>query len=125
MYDFSCWDGLNVFSMLIGLTRYIPDNVRTRDRTTYYQFLNSDAMPPVGHDATIITSFDIPCNLWSVVALLVLAGICFILHQDSVFLFDVSKILTDTFVENDSGSSLNLQSFISVDSLFAKFSRYD
>jgi hypothetical protein len=63
--------------------------------------------------------------LWSVVALLVLAGICFILHQDSIFLFDVSKILTVTFFENDSGSSLNLQSFISVDSLFAKFSRYD
>jgi hypothetical protein len=33
------------------------DNVRAWDRATYSQFLNID---PVGHDVTIITSFDIP-----------------------------------------------------------------
>jgi hypothetical protein len=64
MYDLSCWDGLNDFSSSIASTRYHPDNERTRDRTTYSQFLN-----PVGHDVTMIASFDIPCNLWPVLAL--------------------------------------------------------
>ncbi len=64
MYDLSCCDGLNDFSRTIALTRYSPDNVQTRNRTTYSQFLN-----PVGHDVTMIASFDIPCNLWPVLAL--------------------------------------------------------
>jgi hypothetical protein len=76
---------------------------------------------------TIMTSFDMPCNLWPVVASLVLAGICLILHQKSKFVFDVSCFLTDTFVENDSGSSLNLhlRSFISADSVLVNLLRYD
>jgi hypothetical protein len=58
MYDLSCCDGLNDFSRSIASTRYSPDNVRTQDRTIYSQFLN-----PVGHDVTIIASFDIPYRL--------------------------------------------------------------
>ncbi len=61
MYFSSLSDGSNDLSMSIDLTRWRPDNVRTWDRTTYSQFLNIDA---VGHDATIMTSFDIPCTLW-------------------------------------------------------------
>ncbi len=60
---YSCCDGLNDFSRSIVLTSYSPDNVRTWDKTTYSQFLN-----PVGHDVTIMASFDIPCNLWPVFA---------------------------------------------------------
>ena len=89
MYAASWGDGLNDLSMSIGLTRYSPDNVRTRDRTTYSQFLNIAAKPPVGHDDTIIASFDIPCNLCPVVAPLLFAGICFILHQKVIFFEDV------------------------------------
>jgi hypothetical protein len=59
---------------------------------------------PLDNDATIMTSFDIPCILWPVVPSLVLAGIDFILHWKSIFVVDVSYFLTDTFVENDSGS---------------------
>ena len=86
MYDARWGDGLNDLSMSIGLTRCSPDNVRTRDRTTYSQFLNIAAKPPVGHDDTIIASFDIPCNLCPVVASLLFAGICFILHRKATFL---------------------------------------
>ena len=89
MYAASWGDGLNDLSMSIGLTRYSPDNVQTRDRTTYSQFLNIAAKPPVGHDDTIIASFDIPCNLCPVVASLLFAGICFILHQKVIFFEDV------------------------------------
>ena len=42
--------------------------MRTRDRTTYSQFLNIAASPPVGHDVPAIASFGIPCNLCPVVA---------------------------------------------------------
>jgi hypothetical protein len=38
MYFLSSEDGLNVLSMSIGSTRYNPDSLRTRDRTTYSQF---------------------------------------------------------------------------------------
>ncbi len=86
MYDASWGDGWNDFSMSIGFTRYSPDSVRTRDRTTYSQFLNIAARLPVGHDDTIIASFDIPCNLWPVVASLLFAGICIILHRKTIFL---------------------------------------
>ena len=89
LYAASWGDGLNDLSMSIGLTRYSPDNVRTRDRTTYSQFLNIAAKPPVGHDDTIIASFDIPCNLCPVVASLLFAGICFILHRKVIFFEDV------------------------------------
>jgi hypothetical protein len=54
MYDLSCCDGKNDFLRSIASTKYSPDSVRTRDRTSYSQFLN-----PVGHDVTIIASFDI------------------------------------------------------------------
>jgi hypothetical protein len=74
MYDASLGDGWNDLSMSIGFTRYSPDSVRTRDRTTYSQFLNIAAKLPVGLDDTIIESFDIPCNLWPVVASLLFAG---------------------------------------------------
>ena len=80
MYDVSWGDGWNDLSMSIGLTRYRPDSVRTQDRTTYSQFLNIAAKVLVGHDNTMIASFDIPYNLCPVVASLLLAGICFILH---------------------------------------------
>ena len=76
MYFLSSENGLNNLSMSIGLTRYSPDSVRTRDRTTYSQFLNIVASPPVGQDDTTITSFDIPCNLCLVVASLIFAGLC-------------------------------------------------
>ncbi len=81
-------DGWNDLSMPIGFTRYSPDSVRTRDRTTYSQCLNIAAKLPVGHDDTIIESFDIPCNLWPVNASLLFAGICIILHQKTVFFED-------------------------------------
>ncbi len=79
----------------------------------------------IAHDVTIITSFAIPCNLWPVLASFVFAGICFILHLNWIFFFDPSNSLTDTFVENSSGSSLNIRSFNSVDNLFFKFWRSD
>ncbi len=85
MYDVSWGDGWNDLSMSIGLTRYSPDSVRTRDRTTYSQFLNIAAKLPVGHDDTMIASFDIPRNLCPVVASLLFAGICFILHRKVTF----------------------------------------
>ncbi len=78
MYDVSWGDGWNDLSMSIGLTRYRPDSDRTWDRMTYSQFLNIVAKLPVGHDDTMIASFDIPCKLWPVVASLLFAGICFI-----------------------------------------------
>ncbi len=89
MYDVSWGDGWNDLSMSIGLTRYSPDSVWTQDRTTYSQFLNIAAKPPVGHNDTIIVSFDIPCNLGLVIASLLFAGICFFLHQKFFFFEDV------------------------------------
>ncbi len=53
MYFLSSDDGWNDMSMSIGSTRYSPDSVRTQDRTTYSQFLNIVASPPVGHDDTV------------------------------------------------------------------------
>ncbi len=88
MYDVSWGDGWNDLSMSIGLTRYRPDSVRTQDRMTYSQFLNIAAKLPVGHDDTMIASFDIPCNLWLVVPSLLFAGICFILHRKVTFFED-------------------------------------
>ena len=89
IYFLSSEDGLNDLSMSIGSTRYNPDSLRTWDRTTYSQFLNIVASPPVGHDDTTITSFDIPCNLCPVVASLIFAGICIILQQNSTFFDEV------------------------------------
>jgi hypothetical protein len=89
MYILSSEDGLNNLSMSIGSTRYSPDSVRTWDRTTYSQFLNIVASPPVGHDDTTITSFHIPCKLCPVVASLIFAGICIILQQNSTFFDEV------------------------------------
>jgi hypothetical protein len=88
MYDVSWGDGWNDLSMSIGLTKYSPESVRTQDRRTYSQSLNIAAKPPVGHDDTIIASFDIPCNLWLVVASLLFARICLILHQKITFFED-------------------------------------
>ncbi len=88
MYDVSWGDDWNDLSMSIGLTRYRPDNVQTRNRTTYSQFLNIAAKLLVGHDNTMISYFDIPCNLWPIVASLLFAGICFILHQKVTFFED-------------------------------------
>ncbi len=76
----------------------------TRNRTTYFQFLNIAASPLVGHDVTLMTSFDIPCNMCPVVASLLLAGICFILQH---FFYEILRGLTDIFGEHCSGSSLN------------------
>ncbi len=67
MYDVSSGDGWNDLSMSIGLMRYSPDSVLTQDRTTYSQLLNIATKLPVGHDDTMIASFDIPCNLYPVV----------------------------------------------------------
>ena len=72
MYFFYSEDGLNDLSMSIGSTRYSPNSVRTRDRTTYSHFLNMAASPPVGQDVTTMASFDIPCNLCPVVASLLI-----------------------------------------------------
>ena len=88
MYDVSWGDGWNDLSMSIGFTRYSLDSVRTRDRMTYSQFLNIAAKLPVGHNDTIIASFYIPCNLWPVVATLLFAGICTILHRKTIFFED-------------------------------------
>ncbi len=88
MYNVSWGDGWNDLSMSIGLTRYSTESVRTQDETTYSQFLNIAAKPPVGHDDTIIESFDIPCNLWPVVASLLFARIRFILHWKVTFFED-------------------------------------
>ncbi len=85
-YFLSSEDGLNDLSMSIGSKRYSPDSVRTRYRTTYSQFLNMAASPPVGHDVTTMTSFDIPCNLCLVVASVLFAGLCIILQRNSTFL---------------------------------------
>ncbi len=57
MFYLSSEDGLNDLSMSIGSTRYSPDSVRTRDRTTYSQFLNIVASPPVGHDDTTYNNY--------------------------------------------------------------------
>jgi hypothetical protein len=67
--------------------------------------LNIAASPPVGHDVTTITSFDIPCNLCPVVAWLLFAGICFILQQNSTFFDELLYGLTDILGEHCSGSS--------------------
>src|SRR6056300_1409185 len=40
------FEGLNDFSKSIGSNRYRPSIVRTRDRTTYSQFLNNADRPP-------------------------------------------------------------------------------
>ena len=88
MYDAIWGDGWNDLSMSIGLTRYSPNSVQTQDSTTYSQFLNIATKLPVGHDDTIITSFDIPCNLWPVIASLLFAGICIILHRKTAFFED-------------------------------------
>jgi hypothetical protein len=63
MYDVSWEDGWNDLSMSIGLTRYSLDSVWTQEKPTYSQFLNIAAKLPVGHDDTMIASFDITCNL--------------------------------------------------------------
>ncbi len=88
MYDFSWGDGWNDLSMSIGFTRYSPDSVWTQDRTTYSQFLNIVAKLLVGHDDTMIASFDIPCNLCPVAVSLLFTGICFILHGKVTFFED-------------------------------------
>ncbi len=95
MYNVSWGDGWIDLSMSIDLTRYSLDSVWTQDRTTYSQFLNIAAKPPVDHDDTIIASFDIPCNLWLVVASLLFAGIRFILHRKVTFFEDAWWCLTD------------------------------
>ena len=108
--DFSFFDFVNVgselrrwakwLSMSIGSMRYSPDNVRTRDSTTYFQFLKIFDSPPVGYEDTIITSFDIPCNLWPVVPSLEFAGIWCILHWNIFFLKDVGKCFRVLQVRN-------------------------
>ena len=118
-------DGLNDLSMSIGSTRYSPDSVRTRYRTTYSQFLNIVASSPVGHDDTTITSFDIPCNLCPVVASLIFAGICIILQRNSTFFDEVLERLMEILGEHCSGSSLNFRLLISFDNLFLNCSRLD
>ena len=70
-------DGSNDLSSLKGSNRYNPFKVLTRDSTVYSQFLNN---PPFGQDEIIMTSFDDPCNLCPVVALLVLTGNWVIRH---------------------------------------------
>ncbi len=125
MYDVSWGDGWNDLSMSIGLTRESPNSVRTRDRTTYSQFLNIAAKLPVGHNNTIIASFDIPCNLWPVVALLLFAGICFILHRKVTFFEDAWWCLTNISGENCSSSSLNLRLIISFANLLFRSSSLD
>ena len=104
--------------MSIGSTRYSLVNVRTRDSTTYSQKKNIFDRPPVGHDDTIITSFNIPYSLWPVVPSFEFAGICFILHQIGSFLKDVQKCFTVTSGEKFSGSRLNFWLFLSFDNLF-------
>ena len=70
--------------MSIGSNRYSnPPRVRTLDRKTYSQFFKR---PPCGHGVMVKTAFDIPCNLWPVVASLQLIDNWFILHLNSVFL---------------------------------------
>ena len=101
--------------MSIGSTRYSLDNVRTCNSTTYSQFLKIFDRPPVGHDITIITSFDIPCSLWPVVPSFEFAGIWFILHRICCFLKDVRKCFTFTSGENFSGSRLNFRLSLSFD----------
>ena len=54
-------EGLKDLFMSIGWNKYKPSRVRTLERTTYSQFLKR---PPFGHEVTLITSFDIPSNLW-------------------------------------------------------------
>ena len=88
MYDANWGDGWNDLSMSIGFTRNSPDSVQTQDRMTYSQFLNIAAKLPVDHDDTIIASFDISCNLWPVVASLLFARICIILHPKTIFFED-------------------------------------
>ncbi len=125
MSDFSWGDGWNDLSMSIGLTRESPDSVWTQDRTIYSQYLNFAAKLLVGHGNTIIASFDIPCNLWPVVASLLFAGICFILHWKVTFFEDSWWCLTDTLGENYSGSSLNLRLIISFANLLFRSSSLD
>ena len=82
MYFLSSVDGLNGLSISIGSTRYSLDSVHTWERTTYSQFLNTAASPPVSHNVTTMVPFDIPSNLCPVVAKLLFAGICVILQKN-------------------------------------------
>ena len=66
--------GLDDFSMLIGSTNYRPSSVQNLDKTKYSQFLKQMLFLIFGHEVTIITSFDLPCNLWLADAVLMLTG---------------------------------------------------
>jgi len=110
-------EGLKDLFMSIGWNKYKPSRVRTLERTTYSQFLKR---PPFGHEVTMITSFDIPCNLWPVVASLQFTGNCLILHLNSVFPGASGCTLTFTTVCHSSVSILN--KWWSVSSLSFSFS---
>ncbi len=125
MYVASWEDGWNDLTMSIGLTRHSPDSVWTQDRTTYSQFLSIAAKLPVGHDDTMKTSFDIPCNLWLVVASLLFAGICIIWHRKTAFFENAWYCFTVTSGENCSGSSLNLRLISSFANLLFRSSSLD
>jgi hypothetical protein len=55
--------GLKDCSMSIGCNRNRPLRVLTLERTTYSQFLKQILFLSLGHDETMIISFDLPCNL--------------------------------------------------------------
>jgi hypothetical protein len=66
--------GLKDCSMLIGCNWNRPLRVLTLKRTTYSQFLKQILFLKLGHDETMIISFDLPCNLWSVDDVFMLTG---------------------------------------------------
>ena len=79
-YADSSSDGANDLSKLISSNKYRPLKVRTLESTVYSQFLKS---PPLGHDVIITMSLDMPCSLWSVVALFRFTGNWCIRHLNS------------------------------------------
>ena len=61
-------------SMSIGWNKNIPLRVLTLERTTYSQFLKQILFLSLGHDETMIISFDLPYNLWPVDDVIMLTG---------------------------------------------------
>ena len=107
-YHSSSSEDLNDFSKSIGSRRHNPSRLCTWLSTTYSQFLFHVAIPPFGQDVIIMTSLDIPCSLWPVVASLRFTGNYNILHLNATFVLDIWWGRTFISGLNYLGSILNL-----------------
>ena len=59
---------------LVSRKIYSPSSVRTRDSTTYSQFMNAAFPCSFGHEDMIRMSFDLPCSLCPVAAVHMFTG---------------------------------------------------